>query len=303
MLNTIDKLNISYNGIFENNKPMTQSEQMYYLLSKLNLIIEHFNVLEYNCNKSIEDFSEKVEYYLNNGMIDEVGKKLDQFTQDGTFDKLINEKLFNEINGKIEEVKNDLVNFKQLYNENKNATDNAIQNLSSEINNNSSRITENSNEINKVGTRVTNAENEIKSIKNDYSTVEIVTPNDGGIVKKFIMEDNKMAKIRKKYIQCEVTAKQWQQAWENLGANTNNNNGSIWVPFYWGVNKSKVIDVTMTLRDLNKWTWLSLGNCKIGVYGVGYVNENGCYVYVENKTPTEQTIGLVFTVCITELYD
>ena len=301
MLNEI--LNIYDSGLRDGKKGLTQTEAIHRIVEKINLIIEHFNVLEYNCNKSINDFSEKVEYYLKNGMVDEVNKKLDQFTQDGTFDLILNKKLFNEINDKIEEVKIDLANFKQLYNENKNATDNVIQTLSSEINNNSSRITQNSNEINKVGTRVTNTENEIKSIKNDYSTIEIVTPSDGGIVKKFIMEDNKMAKIRKKYIQCEVTAKQWQQAWENLGANTNNNNGSIWIPFYWGVDPSKVIDATMTLRDLNKWVWVSLGHCKIGNYGLGYINNNGCYVYVENKTPTEQTIGLVFTICITELYD
>ena len=301
MLNEI--MNIYDSGLRDGKKGLTQTEAIHRIVEKINLIIEHFNVLEYNCNKSIEDFSEKVEYYLNNGMVEEVDKKLNQFTQDGTFDKLINEKLFNEINDKIEEVKNDLVNFKQIYNENKNATDNVIQMLSSSINNNTSRITQNSNKISEVGTRVTNAENEIKSIKNDYSTIQIVTPNDGGIVKNFIMEENKMAKVRKKYIRCEVSAKQWQQAWENLGANTNNNNGSIWVPFYWGVNKSKVIDATMTLRDLNKWVWTSLGHSKIGVYGLGYINENGCYVYVENKAPSEQTIGFSFTICITELYD
>ena len=301
MLNEI--LNIYECGLRDGKKGLTQTEAIHRIVEKINLIIEHFNVLEYNCNKSIEEFSEKIEYYLNNGMIDEVDKKLDQFTQDGTFDKLINEKLFNEINGKIKEVKNDLVDFKQMYNENKNATDNVIQMLSSTINNNTSRITQNSNKISEVGTRVTNTENEIKSIKNNYSTVQIVTPNDGGIVKKYIMEDNKTAKIRRKYIHCEVSAKQWQQAWENLGANTNNNNGSIWVPFYWGVKPSKVVDATMTLRDLNKWVWQSLGYCKIGVYGLGYINENGCYVYVENKAPSEQTIGFAFTICITELYD
>lgn len=301
MLNEV--LNIYDSGLRDGKKGLTQTEAIHRIVEKINLIIQHFNVLENNCNKSINDFSEKVEYYLNNGMVEEVNKKLDQFTQDGTFDLILNKKLFNEINGKIEEVKNDLANFKQLYNENKNATDNVIETLSSEINNNSSRITENSNEISKVAGRVTNTENEIKSIKNDYSTVRIVTPNDGGIVKKYIMEENKTAKLRRKYIHCEVSAKQWQQAWENLNANTNNNNGSIWVPFYWGVNKSKIIDATMTLRDLNKWVWLSLGHCKIGNYGLGYINENGCYVYVENKTPTEQTIGLVFTICITELYD
>ena len=301
MINEI--LNIYDCGLRDGKKGLTQTEAIHRIVEKINLIIEHFNVLENNCNKSIEDFSEKVEYYLNNGMVDEVDKKLDQFTQDGTFNKLINEKLFNEINDKIEEVKNDLVNFKQMYNENKNATDNVIEMLSSAINNNTSRITENSNEISKVGTRVTNAENEIKTIKNNYSTVQIVTPNDGGIVKKYFMEDNKTSKIRRKYIQCEVSAKQWQQAWENLGANTNNNNGSIWVPFYWGVKPSKVVDATMTLRDLNKWVWQSLGYSKIGLYGLGYINENGCYVYVENKAPTEQTIGFAFTICITELYN
>ena len=301
MLNEI--LNIYECGLRDGKKGLTQTEAIHRIVEKINLIIEHFNVLEYNCNKSIEDFSEKIEYYLNNGMIDEVDKKLDQFTQDGTFDKLINEKLFNEINGKIEEVKNDLADFKQMYNENKNATDNVIQMLSSGINNNTSRITQNSNKISEVGTRVTNTENEIKSIKNNYSTVQIVTPNDGGIVKKYIMEDNKTSKIRRKYIQCEVSAKQWQQAWENLGANTNNNNGSIWIPFYWSVKPSKVVDATMTLKDLNKWVWQSLGYSKIGVYGLGYINENGCYVYVENKAPSEQTIGFSFTICITELYD
>ena len=301
MINEI--MNIYDCGLRDGKKGLTQTEAIHRIVEKINLIIEHFNVLEYNCNKSIEDFSEKIEYYLNNGMIDEVDKKLDQFTQDGTFDKLINEKLFNEINDKIEEVKNDLVNFKQMYNENKNATDNVIQMLSSAINNNTSRIAQNSNKISEVGTRVTNTENEIKSIKNNYSTVQIVTPNDGGIVKKYIMEDNKTAKIRRKYIHCEVSAKQWQQAWENLGANTNNNNGSIWIPFYWGVKPSKVVDATMTLRDLNKWVWQSLGYSKIGVYGLGYINENGCYVYVENKAPSEQTIGFSFTICITELYD
>ena len=301
MINEI--MNIYECGLRDGKKGLTQTEAIHRIVEKINLIIEHFNVLEYNCNKSIEDFSEKIEYYLNNDMIEEVDKKLDQFTQDGTFDKLINEKLFNEINDKIEEVKNDLVNFKQMYNENKNATDNVIQMLSSSINNNTSRITQNSNKISEVGTRVTNTENEIKSIKNNYSTVQIVTPNDGGIVKKYIMEDNKTTKIRRKYIHCEVSAKQWQQAWENLGANTNNNNGSIWVPFYWGVKPSKVVDATMTLRDLNKWVWQSLGYSKIGVYGLGYINENGCYVYVENKAPSEQTIGFAFTICITELYD
>ena len=61
MLNTIDKLNIAYNGIFYNNKPMTQSEQMHYLLSKLNLIIEHFNILDDTTREKIKEIEERLE--------------------------------------------------------------------------------------------------------------------------------------------------------------------------------------------------------------------------------------------------
>ena len=112
MLNEI--LNIYESGLRDGKKGLTQTEAIHRIVEKINLIIQHFNVLENNCNKSIEDFSETVEYYLNNGMVEEVDKKLDQYTQDGTFDKLINEKLLNEINGKIEEVQNDLADFEQM---------------------------------------------------------------------------------------------------------------------------------------------------------------------------------------------
>ena len=65
MLNTIDKLNISYNGIFYNNKPMTESEQMHYLLSKLNLIIEHFNILDDTTRQKIKEIEERLETIEN----------------------------------------------------------------------------------------------------------------------------------------------------------------------------------------------------------------------------------------------
>ena len=74
MLNTIDKLNVSYNGIFYNNKPMTQSEQMHYLLSKLNLIIEHFNILEDTTREKIKELEETVNNLISitNDLKDEV---------------------------------------------------------------------------------------------------------------------------------------------------------------------------------------------------------------------------------------
>lgn len=213
----------------------------------------------------------------------------------------ITEKL-DSIENKIKEIQTGLISFRETYNNDKVVTENVIEMIGNGLNNNTTQIENNSNEINNITNRVTNTESNITSIKNDYTTVEVVVPNDG-IVKKYVMEDNKMGKIKRKYIHCELSATEWKQAWEDLGAGTNNNNGSIWVPFYWGVDTSKVVDATLTLRDLNKWVWQSLGHCKIGNYGLGYINNNGCYVYVENKTPSERTIGLVFTICITELYD
>ena len=78
MLNTIDKLNVSYNGIFYNNKPMTESEQMYYLLSKLNLIIEHFNILDSTTREKIKELEETVNNLISitNDIKDEVVNNL-----------------------------------------------------------------------------------------------------------------------------------------------------------------------------------------------------------------------------------
>ena len=78
MLNTIDKLNISYNYIFDNNKPMTQSEQMYYLLSKLNMIIEHFNILDSTTREKIKELEETVNNLtsITNDIKDEVENNL-----------------------------------------------------------------------------------------------------------------------------------------------------------------------------------------------------------------------------------
>lgn len=78
MINTIDKLNIAYNGIFYNNKPMTQSEQMHYLLSKLNMIIEHFNILDETTREKIKELEETVNNLISitNDIKNEVSNNL-----------------------------------------------------------------------------------------------------------------------------------------------------------------------------------------------------------------------------------
>ena len=113
MLNTIDKLNVSYNGIFYNNKPMTESEQMHYLLSKLNLIIEHFNILEDTTREKIKELEETVDYYMNSGIVIETEKYLDNMIKKGDFDKIINQKIFEDIQERLDYNKiaiNNLIN-------------------------------------------------------------------------------------------------------------------------------------------------------------------------------------------------
>ena len=113
MLNTIDKLNIAYNGIFYNNKPMTQSEQMHYLLSKLNMIIEHFNILDDTTREKIKELEETVDYYMNSGIVIETEKYLDNMIKKGDFDKIINQKIFEDIQERLDYNKiaiNNLIN-------------------------------------------------------------------------------------------------------------------------------------------------------------------------------------------------
>ena len=113
MLNTIDKLNVSYNGIFYNNKPMTQSEQMYYLLSKLNMIIEHFNILDDTTREKIKELEETVDYYINSGIVIETEKYLENMIKKGDFDKIINQKIFEDIQERLDYDKiaiNNLIN-------------------------------------------------------------------------------------------------------------------------------------------------------------------------------------------------
>ena len=295
-------LNIYESGLKDGQNSLTQTEAIHRLSEKINLLIYHFNLLEDNCNTSIKDFSEKVEYYLNNGMIDEVSKKLDEFVDDGTLNEIINKQIFDDVKEQIKIIKSDITDFKETYNSNKTETDNSISANSAAISQNTTNINNNTNEINRVGGWLTTVENKVTAIQNDYTTIEVFYPSDGNTVQKYVLENNKIGKIKKHYIHCQLTAGQWKETWENISAGTNNNNGSIWVPFHWAINKNKVIDTTLTLKDINKWNWQSLGHSKIGIYGLGGINETGCYAYIENKDPSESTIGISFLITVTETY-
>ena len=289
-------------GVRDSRASLTMTEAIHRIVEKTNLLIRHFNLLEDNVNESIKDFTDKIEYYLNNGMVEEVCRKLDQFAEDGTLDTIINDHVFGEIKSQIQDIKTDIANFKQTYTDNKTETDNTIQANAISINNNATKIKQNADEISRISTWVGTVEDKVGKIQNDYTTIQVKYPDSQGLVQKFVLEDDKMAGVRKKYIHCMVTAKQWKEAWQDISAGTNNNNGSIWVPFHWAITKNNIIDTTLTLKDINKWNWQSLGHSKIGIYGLGGINENGCYVYIENKDPSESTIGISFSITVTETY-
>ena len=123
-----------------------------------------------------------------------------------------------------------------------------------------------------------------------------------GAVKSIIIENNKDSKIKRQYLKCSLTATEWKTAWQNLNAGTNDNNGGLWIGFYDSVNVNNIIDATLNIININKWMWLNKGSSKLGITAIGGINSSGCYVFLENKFPEETTIGIDFTVCITEKY-
>ena len=147
--------------------------------------------------------------------------------------------------------------------------------------------------IHDLETKTTNIENKL-AIKREFT--------GSGAVKKIIIEDNKDSRIKRQYLKCSLTATEWKTAWQNLSAGTNNNNGGLWVGFYDSVNVNNVIDASVNITNINKWMWLNKGSSKLGVTAIGEIKSSGCYVFLENKFPDETTIGIDFTVCITEKY-
>ena len=147
--------------------------------------------------------------------------------------------------------------------------------------------------IHDLETKTTIIENKL-AIKREFT--------GSGAVKKIIIEDNKDSRIKRQYLKCSLTATEWKTAWQNLTAGTNNNNGGLWVGFYDSVNVNNVIDASLNISNINKWMWLNKGSSKLGIAAIGGINSSGCYVFLENKFPDETTIGIDFTVCITEKY-
>lgn len=143
-------------------------------------------------------------------------------------------------------------------------------------------------------------ENRTTDIENKLATRREFTGS--GAVKSIIIENNRDSRIKRQYLKCSLTATEWKTTWQNLNAGTNNNNGGLWLGFYDAINVNNLIDASISIINVNKWMWLNKSSSKLGITAIGGINSSGCYVFLENKFPDETTIGIDFTVCITEKY-
>ena len=124
MIDESNLLNFYCSGIYDSSKALTQTEIIMKVLEKLNLVILNFNNLESQTLNNIKTLDKQVNYYLDTGMKTELGKKLDEMVEDGTFNSIINQQLFVELNNQILDNTNnitalqtDVDNFKNSVNE------------------------------------------------------------------------------------------------------------------------------------------------------------------------------------------
>ena len=84
---------------------LTTDELMCKFAQKINIIIEHFNYLDKQCQNNNENIKLKLEYLLGQGLEEQVAKRLLELINNGTLGKLINETLLKDINDKVDNFK------------------------------------------------------------------------------------------------------------------------------------------------------------------------------------------------------
>ena len=101
MIDESNLLNFYCSGIYDSSKALTETEIRMKVLEKLNLVILNFNNLESQTLDNIKKLDKQVNYYLDTGMKIELGKKLDEMVNAGTFSSIINQQLFSELSSQI----------------------------------------------------------------------------------------------------------------------------------------------------------------------------------------------------------
>jgi lysophospholipase L1-like esterase len=80
------------------------------LLEKVNKVIQTLNTTTDTVNQVVTEWNAVMEWVMNDGLTEDVSKKLDSMVADGSLATLINEDVFAQLNDKIAQQKVDLVN-------------------------------------------------------------------------------------------------------------------------------------------------------------------------------------------------
>ena len=84
---------------------LTTDELMCKFAQKINIIIEHLKYVDDRCHNSDKALELKLQYLLDQGLEEQVAKRLLELTNNGTLGKLINETLLKDINDKVDNFK------------------------------------------------------------------------------------------------------------------------------------------------------------------------------------------------------
>ena len=128
MIDESNLLNFYCSGLYDSSKALTETEIIMKVLEKLNLVILNFNNLESQTLDNIKKLDKQVNYYLDTGMKIELGKKLDEMVNDGTFSSIINQQIFDDLNNQILENNDNISALESKVDTNKRETDEIISN-------------------------------------------------------------------------------------------------------------------------------------------------------------------------------
>ena len=71
------------------------------LLEKMNKTIEQLNMLGLLTNDLVTEWNKVMQWILNDGLTDDIRKKIDEMVKNGVLKELLNESLFNDLNNKL----------------------------------------------------------------------------------------------------------------------------------------------------------------------------------------------------------
>lgn len=94
----------------------TSMELYYKIANKLNEVIKELARFEGVVSDEVIKQNNKLIYLLGEGLTIEVIKKINQMVEDGTMDSIINHNVFNGLNDKIDEIKENIIDYRHVYN-------------------------------------------------------------------------------------------------------------------------------------------------------------------------------------------